>query len=166
MNAIFRRRSIRTYTTQEVSDAQIKRLLEAGMNAPSAGNQQPWQFVVIKNKPVLHHLAEASPYANMLHGAAAAILVCGDLTNARHADFWVQDCSAAVENILLEVEESGLGAVWLGMYPREDRVAYLRKALKIPEEIIPFALISIGYPDETREPPNRYDESRVHYEHW
>lgn len=166
MNAIFRRRSIRKYTAQEVSDEHIKRLLEAGMNAPSAGNQQPWQFVVIKNKQMLQKLAEASQYAKMLPDAAVAILVCGDLTNARHEAFWVQDCSAATENILLEAEDTGLGAVWLGMYPREDRMVFLRTALNIPTQIVPFALIAIGYPAETKEPPNRYDESRVHHEQW
>lgn len=166
MNAIFRRRSIRRYTQQEVSDTLIKTLLEAGMSAPSAGNQRPWQFVVIKDEAMLQKLSEASPYAKMIPNAAVAILVCGDSEREVHQGFWVQDCSAATENILIEAEDNGLGAVWIGMYPREERVEFLRDILNIPEHIVPFALLSIGYPAETKDTSNRYDESRVHYEQW
>lgn len=166
MEALFRRRSIRKYTHEEVSDDLIKRLLEAGMAAPSAGNQQPWQFVVIKNKDTLANLTETSPYSKMTKDAGVAILVCGDLGNERHPGFWVQDCSAATQNILIEAEELGLGAVWLGIYPIDGRMAFLKKALRIPEKVFPFALIAIGHPAESKPPADRYDESRVHYEHW
>ena len=166
MNAIFKRRSIRKYTAGAVADEVITRLLEAGMNAPSAGNQQPWQFVVVKDKATLAKLADASPYAKMTKDAAVAILVCGDLDRETHKGFWVQDCSAATENILIEVTDQGLGAVWLGIYPREDRVTYIRKLLGIPEHIVPFALIPVGHPAETKDASNRYDTSRVHYERW
>jgi nitroreductase len=166
MNTIRQRRSIRKYTTAEVPEEVLTNLLEAAMCAPSAGNQRPWQFIVIRNRAMLQMLAEVSPYAKMLSGAAAAILVCGDLTQERHAGFWVQDCAAATENILLEATELGLGAVWLGIYPREDRVAYLRKTLHIPEQMMPFALIPVGYPAETKETLHRYEEARVHWEQW
>ena len=166
MHALFRRRSIRKYTSEAVSDDQIKQLLEAAMCAPSAGNQQPWHYMVIKDKAMLTRLVDSSPYVSMLPDAAVAILVCGVPKEERHPGFWVQDCSAATQNILIEVEELGLGAVWLGMYPVEDRMNFLRNALQIPEKIIPFALIAIGHPAETKEAANRYDESRVHYEHW
>ena len=166
MEALFRRRSIRKYTREPVTDEQVTRLLKAAMAAPSAGNQQPWQFVVIRDKDALTDLANASPYADMLPDAALAILVCGDLGRECHAGYWVQDCSAATENILIEVEELGLGAVWLGIYPVEDRLEYLKKALNIPDKILPFALISIGHPAESKPPAERYDESRVHYEIW
>jgi nitroreductase len=166
MNAIFRRRSIRKYTADAVSDDVIKKLLEAGMSAPSAGNQRPWQFVVVKDKATLTKLADVSPYAKMTAHAAAAILVCGDLEREAHKGFWVQDCSAATENMLIEVEDQCLGAVWLGIYPREDRVQSIRQLLQIPEQVIPFALIPVGYPAETKVTPSRYDASRVHYERW
>jgi nitroreductase len=166
MEALLRRRSIRKYTSDEVSDDHIEQLLQAGMAAPSAGNQQPWQFVVIKNKATLTNLVNVSPYAKMMNEAAAAILVCGVLEDERHPGFWVQDCSAATENILIEVEEVGLGAVWLGIYPIENRMDYLRTALNIPREVLPFALIALGHPAESKPPADRYDEARVHYETW
>jgi nitroreductase len=166
MNAIFKRRSIRKYTADVVSDDIIKKLLEAGMSAPSAGNQQPWQFVVVKDKAMLAKLADASPYGKMTKEASVAIVVCGDLRLERHAGFWVQDCSAATENILIEVEDNQLGAVWIGVYPREERVAAIRDILHIPDHVIPFALIPVGYPAETKVTPSRYDASRVHYERW
>ena len=166
MEALFRRRSIRKYTQDTVSGDQVTRLLKAAMAAPSANNQQPWQFVVVQNKDALADLANASSYASMLPNAALAILVCGDLESEVHPGYWVQDCSAATQNILIEVEELGLGAVWLGMYPIEDRMVYLRKALNIPDTILPFAIISIGHPAESKPPSERYDEARVHYEKW
>jgi nitroreductase len=166
MNAIFRRRSIRKYTSDTVSDDLIKKLLEAGMSAPSAGNERPWQFVVIKDKKTLAKLADASPHAKMTKDAPVAILVCGDLEFEHHKDFWVQDCSAATENILIEIEEQHLGAVWLGIYPHEDRVENIRKILHIPDHVVPFALIPVGHPAETKDTPSRYDASRVHYERW
>ncbi len=166
MEALFRRRSIRKYTQQAVSDEQVKRLLKAAMAAPSAGNQQPWQFIVVQGKDALANLTNTSPYAQMTRDAAVAILVCGDLRTERHPGFWVQDCSAATQNILIEAEELGLGAVWLGMYPIEERMDFLRTALHIPDTIVPFALIAIGHPAENKPPADRYDESRVHYEVW
>jgi nitroreductase len=166
MDAVLRRRSIRKYTGDRVSDEQVKRLLKAAMAAPSAGNQQPWQFVVVRDKATLATLARTSPYTAMTADAVLAILVCGDLSDERHPGFWVQDCSAAVENILIEVEELGLGAVWLGIYPIEERMDFLREALHIPDPIMPFALIAIGHPAETKPPADRYDESRIHNERW
>ncbi len=166
MNAILRRRSIRKYTQDAISDDSIQKLLEAGMSAPSAGNQRPWHFVVIKEKETLVQLADASPYSKMTKDAPLAILVCGDLDREQRKGYWVQDCSAATENILIEVADNNLGAVWLGIYPREERVAYIRALLNIPEHVVPFALIPVGYPAETKETASRYDESRVHYEHW
>ena len=166
MNAILKRRSIRKYAQTEVPDDLIKKLLEAGMSAPSAGNERPWQFVVVKDKETLAKLADASPYAKMTKDAPVAILVCGDLNLEHHQGFWVQDCSAATENILIEVEDLHLGAVWIGIYPVAERVEYLRKVLSIPNQVIPFALIPVGYPAETKVTPSRYDASRVHYDRW
>lgn len=166
MDALFRRRSIRKYTADAVSDEQIELLLKAAMAAPSAGNQQPWQFLVVRDKAMLATLADTSPYANMTPDAALAILVCGDVANERHPGFWPQDCSAATQNLLIEAEALGLGAVWLGVYPLEDRMEFLKTTLQLPESIIPFALIAIGHPAEHKPPAERYDAARVHYETW
>ena len=166
MKAILTRRSIRKYKPQAVPDEIITELLTAAMSAPSAGNEQPWEFVVINDRKLLDRIPEFHPYATMLKEAPVAILVCGDLKREKHKGYWVQDCSAATENILIAVNEKKLGAVWLGIYPREERVAGLRKLLGIPENIVPFSLIAIGYPAEVKEPADRFDPVRVHQNRW
>ena len=166
MDAILSRRSIRKYTEQPVSDEIVKELLEAAMSAPSAGNEQPWHFVVIKEREILDEIPAFHPYSQMLRHAPVAILVCGDETLEKYQGYWVQDCSAATQNILLAAQAKGLGAVWLGVYPIEDRVANLRKLLGIPEHVIPFSLISIGYPAEQKPRSARYDDSRIHHNQW
>jgi nitroreductase len=164
LEAIFARRSIRAYTGEPVSSEAVAQLLEAGMAAPSSNNRQPWHFVVIRDRARLAKLAEVHPHGKMLGQAAAAIAVCGDTTIA--PDFWIQDCAAATENILVAVAALGLGAVWLGCHPREDRVAAIRGVLGIPKEIGILSLISIGHPGEKKEPRTQYDEKRVHHEKW
>lgn len=144
----------------------MKELLKAAMSSPSAGNEQPWEFVVITDRNILCAIPKFHPYAQMLHEAPAAILVCGDLKREKYKGYWVQDCSAATENILIEVVEQGLGAVWIGIYPIEERITGMRKLLAIPETIIPFSLIAIGYPAENKEPSDRFDASRIHYNTW
>lgn len=166
MDAILSRRSIRKYTTQPVPDQLIKELLEAAMSAPSAGNEQPWHFIVINDRQILDEIPKYHPYSQMVREAPLAILVCGDLQLDRHDGLWGQDCSAATENLLIAVQAKGLGAVWLGVYPREERVAGLRKLLSIPEHVIPFSLIPIGYPAEHKPKANRYDVSRIHENRW
>jgi len=164
IQTIFARRSIRRYTAEPVSEADIKTLLEAAMAAPSASNRKPWQFVVVTARQTLDALAEAHPHGKMLFEATSCIAVCGDLTTFER--FWVQDCSAATENLLLAATALGLGAVWLGVYPREDRVAAVRQVLGLPETITPLNLVSIGHPAEEKEPRTQYNEARVHRERW
>lgn len=166
MEAIFKRRSIRKYTDQVVDDEMVKKILEAAMSAPSAGNEQPWHFIVIKRKETLQSLAEASPYARAVKNAPLAVIICGDLNLQKHQGYWVQDCSAATENILIEVAELNLGAVWLGVYPVPERVEYIKKQFSLPESIVPFAIIPIGYPAQEMKLVDRYNEQRVHYEIW
>lgn len=166
MEAILNRRSIRKYTDKPVSEEDIKSLLQAAMSAPSAGNQQPWHFVVIRDRSILLKITEVHPYSHMLTQAQAAILVCGDQSLEKHTGYWVQDCSAATENILIAAQDKGLGTVWLGVHPNEDRKAGVRKILGIPDSITPFSIVSIGYPDEKKEPSNRYNEERIHYNVW
>jgi len=166
MEAILTRRSVRKYIKNEISENTIKELIEAGMNAPSAGNEQPWHFILINDPSILEKVPTFHNHAKMLKDASIAILVCGDLNLEKHEGMWIQDCSAATENILLAVRAKKLGAVWLGIYPREKRIKGMRKLLDIPENVMPFSLISLGYPDEEQKKVNRYDKSRIHYNKW
>ncbi len=165
MEAILTRRSIRKYTKQPVSDEVLKELLEAAMCAPSAGNQQPWYFVVINDRKILNGIPKYHPYAQMLKEAPVVILVCC-APDLQRGEFGVQDCSAATQNILLAAHAKGLGAVWLGIYPAEPLVTATKKLLNLPEHIIPISLISIGYPAEQRPRQDRYQADRVHYNQW
>ena len=167
MKAIMNRRSIRQYTNQTVRDEQVKTLLEAAMCAPSAGNEQPWHFVVIRDRQLLDKVPKYHPHASMIKQASVAILVCADTRLSKYdVDYWVQDCAAATENLLVTVQDLGLGAVWLGVYPRQERVAGLRELFNIPEQVIPFALVPVGYPAEHKDEENRYREDRVHLDCW
>jgi len=164
--AILTRRSIRAYTDQAVAEELTHKLLVAAMSAPSAGNGQPWQFVVTTARDALDALADFLPFGKMLKQAPLAITVCGDAKGSAREGYWVQDCSAATENILLAAHALGLGGVWLGVYPREDRVAGVRTILGIPERITPLCVLSIGYPREPGGPVDRYNAERVHRERW
>lgn len=166
LEAILTRRSIRKYTDEQVADEMITKLLEAGMAAPSAGNQQAWHFVVIKNRQILNEIPNVHPYSQMLKQASVAILVCGNVEDERHKGYWVQDCSAATQNILLAAHGLGLGAVWLGVYPRKDRVDGISDLLNMPKHIVPLSLISIGYPAEEKPKSNRYDENKITHDVW
>lgn len=166
MEAIYKRRSIRRYTGDPVSREQLLDLISAGMSAPSAGNEQPWHFIVIDDRGLLDRVPDVHPHAQMVRQAPVAILVCGDLMLEKHPGFWVQDCAAATENILIAVASRGLGSVWLGVYPREDRVAGMRKLLDLPDHIVPFALLPVGYPAEKKGPRDDFDISRVRYNGW
>ena len=166
MDEIYSRRSIRRYTEEKVSDELIRDLLRSAMYAPSAGNERPWHFIVIRDRDILTRITDFHPYSSMLPSAACAIIVCADLRLERYKGMWVQDCSAATMNILLAAESHGLGAVWLGVYPEEDRVNPLRELLHLPESVLPLSICSVGYPAETRKVDERYDESRVHTDRW
>lgn len=167
LETILTRRSIRKYTSEPVSGAAVETLLRAAMAAPSAGNTQPWEFVVVDDRRLLDEMREMHGHAAMLSEAPLAVLVCGD---GRRADlnghFWTQDCSAAVENILLAAHALGLGAVWLGVYPGEGPIGKLRGLLGLPREIVPFALVAVGHPAEQKPPSGRYDPARVHRNVW
>ncbi|MBP2172827.1 nitroreductase family protein [Methanococcus voltae] len=168
MEAIFERRSIRKYLEKPISKELILDLLKAGMYAPTACNQRPWEFLVIDNPETLLKITEVHPYSQMLKEAPVCIAVCcnKDRTNKIGDPFWDQDCAAATENILLEAQDKGLGAVWLGVYPKENLMNDLKRILGIPENVIPFALISLGYPAEKPEYVEKFDSSRVYYNDW
>lgn len=163
MKAILTRRSIRKYTHQDVSEEIIRELVNAGMHAPTARNIQPWQFIVVNDRKTLDKLSIAHPYAKMLKEATLAILVCGDKKLQEAEGYIVQDCSAATQNIMLAAHAHGLGSVWLGMYPREERIREVSKLLEIPDHILPVSLISIGYPDEAKDAPDRYKTEKIHW---
>lgn len=161
---IFSRRSVREYTEEPVEERDIIALLQAGMAAPSARNLKPWHFVVITDREKLKKLAEIHPYGKMLGEAALAIAVCGDKNIS--PELWIQDCSAATENILIAGAIIGLGAVWLGVHPRKEREEPLKAELGIPEHIGILSMIAIGYPKVKPEPRTQFDSSRVHRERW
>ena len=166
LEAIRTRRSIRRYADRPVPEAVLGELLRAAMSAPSAGNQQPWQFVVITDPRLREEIPTFHPYAQMLREAPLAILVCGDVQRESSKGYWVQDCSAATQNLLLAAHAMGLGAVWVGIYPKDDRVARLQRLLALPAYVIPMALVPVGYPAERVAPADRYDASRVHHDRW
>jgi len=166
MDEIFNRKSTRKFTEKKVADELVEELLRAAMAAPSAGNEQPWEFIVLRDRETMVKVTEFHPYARMLHQADVAIVVCGDLTREKYNGFWVQDCSAATENILLAAEGLGLGSVWLGIHPLEDRVAGLTKLLGLPENVIPLSIVALGYPAEDRKAADRFDRERIHYDKW
>lgn len=166
IKAIMTRRSVRQYSDKKVTGAQVTKLLKAAMNAPSACNQQPWQFVVIKDRDTMLAITKIHPYAQMLKTAACAIVVCGDPKAEVCKGYWVQDCAAATENLLLAAHALGLGAVWLGVYPREQRVKDTRKLLGIQKSVIPFCIVSIGYPAKKVLPATRFKVRKVHWEIW
>ena len=169
LDLIFQRRSIRNYTDQPVSEALVQKLLEAAMAAPSAGNRKPWHFITVTKRAKLGALADSHPHAKMLYEASLCIVVCGTPTDSFEGPgqaYWVQDCAAATENILLAATALGLGAVWLGVHPLEDRKQAVRELLSIPKDSVPLCLISVGHPAETKEPRTQYDAGRVHSECW
>jgi nitroreductase len=166
MDPVLARRSIRKYTDEDVSDDDLQYLLHAAMAAPSAGNQQPWHFVVIRSRETLVAIAEVHPYAKMLADAPLALAVLGDPSVEKHEGMWVQDCAAATENILVAAQSRGIGTVWIGVLPREERMTEMRQILDVPEGIVPFAFIGIGHPRETKPPSERFDAARIHHERW
>ncbi len=166
MQAIHTRRSVRNYQEKAVSDDLIRSLLGAAMTAPSAGNQAPWQFVVITDRHLLDTIKDINPHASMAQRASAAILVCGDLSLEKFEGFWVQDCSAATQNLLLAAHANGLGAVWTGIYPLQDRVNGFKERFNLPEHVIPLALVVLGHTDANPTARDRFREERIHYDRY
>lgn len=164
MDAIFERRSIRKYKDTPVEKEKIEKLLRAAMQAPSAGNQQPWEFIVIQDKEMLKKLSQMSPYAKMIGDSAVSILVLGNTQNMRYSEYWEQDLGAATQNLLLQAVELDLGAVWLGVAPLQDRMDFIKSAFNLPENIKPYAVVPVGYPEgQNNKFVDRYDEARVHF---
>ena len=165
-NIIFKRRSIRRFETRSVEPERVERILKAGMQAPSAHNLQPWEFLVITEQEKRDAVSKMSPWAGMVAKAPVTIIVIGHQENKDMEKYLPQDLGACTENILLQIAAEGLGGCWMGFYPDEDRVNSVRKYFNLPEDRIPFSVIALGYsPDENRF-VDRSDMSRVHYNRW
>jgi len=163
LDLIKARRSIRKYTSEPIADAQVQALLESAMAAPSASNLQPWEFVVVRDRGLCQKLAETHQWSRMCAGAAAVFVVCGQ---EKHSGHWVEDTSAATENLLLAITALGMGAVWVAVYPHADREAYVRQVLGVPDDRRILCLVPAGHPAESKPPHTKYDPGRVHYDRW
>jgi nitroreductase len=166
VDAIMTLRSVRLYTGEPVDEATVETLLRAAMQAPSARNAQPWHFVVMRDRALLEAIPKFHPYSNMLLNAPLAILVCGDQEVEEDPEYINQDCAAATQNILLAAHALGLGAVWLGVYPRNKRIQEMRKLLNIPSRILPVSLIALGHPAEDQVETDRYKPERIYHDSW
>jgi nitroreductase len=167
LEAILTRRSIREYTSQAVPDERVQELLSAAMQAPSAGNQQPWHFIIVTERSLLNALADILPFGKMVPSAQLGIVVCADLELEKHHGFWVQDCSNATMNLLLAAHDRGLGAVWVAIYPVEDRIGSVKQILGLPDRVMPLCIVPIGYPAAKPEPPEgRFNPTRLHQNRW
>ena len=167
LDPVLRRVSVRRYKPDPVPADKLERLLKAAMSAPSAHDTRPWRFLVIDERPLLDRITQVHRYAQMLSQAPMAIMVLGDLKAQAEEGFWVQDCAAATENILIEAVSQGLGTCWVGLHPIAERAGALRELFSIPPGIEPFCLIAVGYPAEEKEPPSdRYDPKKIHRNRW
>jgi len=166
LDHILDRRSIRRFTDQKISEQEIKAVLTAAMYAPSAVNRQPWHFVVIDDRELMEKIMEVHPHARMLQTASHAIVICGDEQLQHDDGYWVVDCGAATQNMLLSAHALGLGACWVGLHPREERKRVFSKLLHLPSHIKPFALVALGYPDEQKRRPERFHPAKVRHNDW
>ena len=165
IDIILSRRSVRSFTDQPVDHETLVLLLKAAMSAPTACNSQPWEFVVVTEPEVLAHIRDKFLFAR--YNAPAAIVVCGNIKIAHNSvgrDHWVQDCSAATENILIAAAGLGLGAVWIGVHPYPSKIKPLAKVLGIPEHVTPLSMVYVGHPAEKKEPRTQYDEHRIYWQ--
>lgn len=165
LDAIFNRRSVRKFTDEKLTDEQITALLKAAMHAPSARNFRPWEFIVVTDKEKMKEIMKVHQYSQMLEEAACAIIVCAN-DEKKYMDYWIQDCSAATENILIAATELGLGSVWLGIYPDEQRMNGIKKIFNIPKNFTPVSGVAIGYAANKIPALDKFDSSMIHYEQW
>ncbi len=164
IDAILQRRSVRKYKSDPILDEHLNTLLKAAMYAPSARNTQPWEFIVVKDKTKMNAIADANPYAKMIKDAPLAIVVCGDTSKEAFPGFWIQDCSAATQNILLAAYDLNIGTVWTGVHPKAERVEPIKEIFNIPEHIIPLCVIVLGYIDSELPSVDRYDASKIKFD--
>lgn len=166
LEAIFTRRSVRKFTGEPVSDKDLETILRAGFQGPTAHNLQPWEFIVIKDKSTFEQIAKIHTYAKMLLQAEVCIIVCGNHNKQGTTGFLIEDCSAAIENILITTNGLGLGAVWCGLYPVPHLTKEVSNICLLPDYIIPVGMVVIGHKGEEKKVEDRYDKAKVHYERW
>lgn len=168
MNSIFTRRSVRKYKDTKVEKEKVDKLLRAAMQAPSAMNQQPWEFIVVENKETLEKLAEMSPYTKLIKGAPLVFVLLGNEERMKFEENWEQDMGAATQNLLLQAVELDLGGVWMSAWPLEDRINHIKNMFNLSGNLRPYAVVAVGYPDGTQGNKfiDRFDETRVHYENY
>ncbi len=164
--AIFTRRSIRKFTDKEISDLEVKKLLEAAMVAPSAGNSKPWRFIVVRDQQSLDAIAKHNQYAQMAPSASVCIVVCADLSAEKFPGYWQQDCSAAIQNMMLAARGLDIGTVWTGVYPEKERCIAFKKLFELPEHAEVVGIVVCGYPDQPFKPRDNYDEAIIFSEKW
>ena len=166
LEAIQTRRSIRRYTEKKIDQKDLNDILRAAMMAPSAHNQQPWQFIIIDDSEILKQVPSLNSHASMCTHSPVSILICADTAKLPAPDFWPQDCAAATQNLMLAAHAQGIGSVWTGIYPKEQRIIGYRKLLNLPDTIAPFALIVLGYPAEQPKKEDRFDAKKIHHNDW
>ncbi len=165
---LFARRSVRKYQDKPVPGSMLQDVLEAAMAAPSANAKDPWEIIVVQKPDTLAAIASGLPYGKMLKDAPVGFVICGDLqrVNGPHLSYLLQDCSACIENLLLALSMLGLGGVWLGVHPREDRISHLKQLFRLPEHILPLGVVAAGFPAESPAPRTRFNPTRAHFEQW
>jgi nitroreductase len=166
MDPVLSRRSIRKFTKEPLTKEDTEAILTAAMAAPTANNTRSWQFVWIEDRKLLDSVPSIHPYSRMINQAPAAVLVCADTGAEGREGYWAQNCSAATQNILIAATQRGLGSVWLGVYPNEDRMRGMRDLFKVPDGFVPFSLVVLGRPAERKDAYQGYDRDRVHHDHW
>ena len=167
MNSIFYRRSIRSFLDKDVECEKIERVLRAAMQAPSAHNFKPWEFIVVESEEKKNIISKMSPYAVPLSKSKVSIVVLGNTKLVEKDNMWLQqDLSAAIQNMLLQIVEEGLGGVWLGFYPEVERVEKMKRYFNLPEHIIPFGVVAFGYSNEENKFIDRYDETKIYCENY
>ena len=166
IEALYTRRSIRKYKNEPVPLEIIEEAIKTAMYAPSARNQQPWEFIIVDKREFLDDVPTFSPHASMSRGAPAGVLVCFNKEYETAEGFFQQDLGAATQNLLLTLHANGLGAVWTGVYPREDRTEGFKKMFNLPKNVIPYAFVIIGYPEKNSETVDRFKKERIHYNAW
>lgn len=165
-DALLNRRSIRKYKDQKIIKDELNSILKTAMYAPSAMNLQAWQFILIDDKNILIETIKSIPYAEMLKQSAAAILVCGDSAVEKNESWLIQNCSAAIQNILLSAHGLGIGSCWIAIHGMDDVYKNIKDQFGLPENIVPVSLISLGYPEETVITKERFKQDKIHYNKW
>ena len=166
ISSVLVRRSIRAFTNEKLTREELMALVEAGMAAACARGRTSWHFTIIQDRDTLDRIPDVHPFSMMMRSANAAILICADRKSEPNEGYWVQNCSAATENVLIEAARRDIGSVWLGVYPMKKRIDGVRKLMNVPDDLIPFSLVALGKPDEIKPPHSGVDKDRLKWGPW